>query len=176
MSTLQRMPSRVQPDWREIAASWSPPGADADECEPFISPEDLFQPSRADEAWLVAFNAADAGEPADFPSDVPLGDRELVYMAHLRGDHAGRRCREIREAREIGYLMGCAGSASEPPSGFASHQQAPYREGYAAGATRRLVEDARFEAWVAMEEAEALEDHFSTELQDSDVHPFGCVS
>jgi hypothetical protein len=151
----------------------------ADDCEPFISPEDTFQPSPADEAWLVAFNAADSGEPADFPSGVPLADRERIYMAHLSGDRAGKRAREAREAREVGRTMGLARSASEPPAGYAPHEAAAYREGYAEGlraADELDAEDARLEAWVAANEGEAMEEYFATILHDADIYPLGCVS
>lgn len=174
MSTLLRERPRVQPDWREIARDWSPEASD--EVEPFISPEDTWNPSPADEAWLVAFNAADAGEPAALPSNVPLADRERVYMAHYSGDRAGTKAREVREAREIGQLMGCAGSAPEPPAGYAPHQAQAYREGHALGGIRRIVEEAQFEAWVAHQESEAMAEHFGVEISDADVYPMGCMS
>jgi hypothetical protein len=167
MPTVHQTPSFVHPFNATIAIVGLPEVLP--DVEPFLSPEDVgYTPSPMEEAWKIAFDAAFAGEPADYPTPAP----------HLA-------IREASEARAIGKTLAVISDICCPPAGYAAHEAEAYREGFAEG--QRAFEaavafeaededDAQTEAWIKHMEAERLGDALAVEMTDADVWPLGCVS
>jgi hypothetical protein len=174
MSSLAHVSPRVHSDFEVLPDRDPTPSEDLDDVEPFISPEDTFEPTPFEDTYWRAYRLTEDGENPDWP-DVREGERTDLYHAFAFGRRAGTLQRERSEARELGWTLGYHSGICEPPPGFAPHQAEAYRAGFAEGELE-FEEDREFEAWVISVEAERQEEAFSNALTDADIYPLGCVS